>query len=253
MGSGHRQQQLGTGNHGKTRRGLAASMAVAAGLALVALTGSGTARASTVTADVSAGLLKRAIANPTGQFTVIIQSPDDVGSTALSTDVSSTLTDDATAATQVTADYSVIHGVSAVVSGSQLVDLASDPKVSTITEDARVQLTSTAGGFSNDQMWPDVSNAPRNWGSGDRTPAIAVVDSGVAAGRADFGGRVVKQVGFGHGILVGRQLRPRHLRGIDRRRRVGRVRRPGAAVADHLAGRARLRRQRAPQGRGRRG
>jgi serine protease AprX len=203
MGSGHRQQQLGTGNHGKTRRGLAASMAVAAGLALVALTGSGTARASTVTADVSAGLLKRAIANPTGQFTVIIQSPDDVGSTALSTDVSSTLTDDATAATQVTADYSVIHGVSAVVSGSQLVDLASDPKVSTITEDARVQLTSTAGGFSNDQMWPDVSNAPRNWGSGDRTPAIAVVDSGVAAGRADFGGRVVKQVGFGHGSWSG--------------------------------------------------
>ena len=55
--------------------------------------------------------------------------------------------------------------------------------------------------FSNDQRWPYVSGAAKFWRGrqlglrfGAEAPTIAIVDSGVDAGRADFGGRVLTQV-----------------------------------------------------------
>jgi serine protease AprX len=70
-------------------------------------------------------------------------------------------------------------------------------------------------GFSTRQHWPYAAGVPRFWT--DRSPAgpaIAIVDSGIQAERADFGGRVVKEVtlttltpnspgdGRGHGTFV---------------------------------------------------
>ena len=190
-----------TSRRGRARLGSMIGLAVVVLAAM--LSAASTPAHAGVTADVSAGLLKRAIANPTANFQVIIQSPDNVGTPSLSSNVSSTLTDDSSSTTAVTSSFAVIHGVSATVSGAQLVDLASDPTVANITADVRVQLTSEAGGYSNDQLWPDVSGAARAWASGDQTPAIAIVDSGVAAGRDDFGGRVIRQIGFGKGSWSG--------------------------------------------------
>jgi serine protease AprX len=78
-----------------------------------------------------------------------------------------------------------------------------------------------SGGISSTQQWPFVSGVARGWanvsnGSLAPLPAIAVVDSGIEAGRADFSGgaRVLKQVtltnlpgnspgdGYGHGTFV---------------------------------------------------
>jgi serine protease AprX len=69
--------------------------------------------------------------------------------------------------------------------------------------------------LTNDQLWPYSAGVPVNWAAGVATaPTIAVVDSGIQADRADFGGRVTGQVdltgsptnsagdGFGHGTFV---------------------------------------------------
>ena len=71
--------------------------------------------------------------------------------------------------------------------------------------------------FASAQQWPSVVGAPSSWSSaksGLAQPAIAIVDSGIDAGRVDFGGRVVHEVtlataganspgdGRGHGTFV---------------------------------------------------
>jgi serine protease AprX len=172
------------------------------GLAVVG-GGVGAAKASTPTAVVSAGLLDRAISQPTNHFGVILQAAPGVTSDTLFDAVSAELQIDPSSGSTIRKRYAVIRGLAANLSGTQLVALASSPAVGTITEDLPVQLTSSAGGFSNQQLWPDVTAAPRVWASGLQTPAIAIVDSGVDAARLDFGGRVVKQVGFGRGDSSG--------------------------------------------------
>jgi serine protease AprX len=132
-----------------------------------------------------------------------------------------------------------IAGVAADLTGRQLLVLARMPGIAAITPDAPVRLsggilggttstisttTSTASstaGLSSTQQWPFVSGVAKGWpgvttGKLGPLPAIAVVDSGIEAGRADFsnGARVVKQVtmtslpgnsvgdGYGHGTFV---------------------------------------------------
>src|SRR5207253_803785 len=109
-----------------------------------------------------------------------------------------------------------VNGVAAQVTGKQLLQLAKTPGVAAITADAPVRLT---GGLSNRQQWPFVSGVVKGWssitnGSLPQAPAIAVVDSGIEPGRADFGSRLIKQVtmtslpgnssgdGRGHGTFV---------------------------------------------------
>jgi serine protease AprX len=75
-----------------------------------------------------------------------------------------------------------------------------------------------SAGYSNPQRWPSASGLARLWSdvdkAGGKPPAIAVVDTGIDASQADFGGRVVSQVtltslpgnsggdGSGHGTFV---------------------------------------------------
>jgi serine protease AprX len=121
---------------------------------------------------------------------------------------------------------SVISGASASVTGRQLVALASTRGVAAITLDRPVRLTDDGGGdssgFWSAQKWPYAVKAQRVWhkatkGKLPTLPAIAIVDSGIQANRADFhnGADVLTQVsmvntgtrnspgdGYGHGTFV---------------------------------------------------
>jgi serine protease AprX len=113
----------------------------------------------------------------------------------------------------------MIAGASASVTGRQLVSLARTRGIAAITPDRPVRLT---GNYTNTQVWPKAVDAQQTWavqanGKLPTPPAIAVVDSGVQANRADFGNGagVIAQTtivnsgtpnspgdGYGHGTLV---------------------------------------------------
>jgi serine protease AprX len=110
--------------------------------------------------------------------------------------------------------FSVINGVVANLTGSQLLTLASDPSVRSITPNGRVKSQSITSG----QIWPLATGVNTLWSSSPSpapAPAIAIVDSGVDTTRkADFGGRIAAAVDFtgqanggrtddnGHGTMV---------------------------------------------------
>jgi serine protease AprX len=90
-----------------------------------------------------------------------------------------------------------------------------DIKGLTVTPDAPVHVS----GFSSKQLWPYETGLANGWSgpdapAPDTVPTIAVVDSGIQAGRADFGNRLLAQVNFsmlpdnspgdgrGHGTFV---------------------------------------------------
>ena len=201
-----------------TRR--TARLALAVAIAILSLVGAGASRAAgggqPISAFVPQGLLSAAQADPSRTFSVVVQATSDARSADVASDVTSTLLEEPGKALGVKRRFATIAGVSAQVTGKQLLKLATKKDVFAITEDAPVRLT---GGLSSRQQWPFVSGVARGWadvtnGTLARPPAIAVVDSGIDAGRADFGGRVVKQVamtsltpnspgdGRGHGTFV---------------------------------------------------
>jgi serine protease AprX len=68
----------------------------------------------------------------------------------------------------------------------------------TITPDAPVHVS----GYTSTQLWPYESGLANGWSGPDApragtVPTIAVVDSGIQAGRSDFGNRVLAQVNLG--------------------------------------------------------
>ncbi|MDX6480396.1 MAG: serine protease AprX [Gaiellaceae bacterium] len=123
-----------------------------------------------------------------------------------------------------------IAGASATVTGRQLVALASAKGVAAITLDRPVHLTDTTGtsgtsgstNLSTNQLWPEAARVEQGWsaaanGNLPTPPAIAFVDSGIVASRADFssGARVIDRTtivtsgtpnsgadGYGHGTFV---------------------------------------------------
>ncbi len=166
-------------------------------------------------AFVPGSLLAEAQAKPDSAFKIIIQGSPG-GSASVAAAVHSEAIADPGNALGLKRQLATIEGAAAEVTGKQLVRLAHMPGITAITPDALVQLT---GGLSNQQQWPFVTGVARGWsnvtnGSLPRVPAIAIVDSGVDESRADFGGRVVKQVtltslpgnsagdGRGHGTFV---------------------------------------------------
>jgi serine protease AprX len=194
------------------KRALALAVAV-----MLAMTGGASWRTAVGHADAtvavtSEGLLDQAQANPDGRFRVIVQSDtNDDAAAAVSDTVAALPADD----TGTSDTYSIIPAVAAKLSGAQVAALAADPRATVITSDGSVVLTSYGAHYSNSQPWPITPGAPKFWSSGGHGPTIAVVDSGIDAGRADFDGRVLADVnldsgttqnspgdGFGHGTFV---------------------------------------------------
>jgi serine protease AprX len=193
---------------GRGGRGFLATLVIAVGLAApvaYADTGSGS---PSFKAYTTPGLIATAQATPRATFDVIL-----VGADRPSGWLAKQIANFDSVKAKVRKQYSSINGVAARLTGGQILTLARNGHVDSITYDAPVVL---AGGLSNKQRWPFVSGVQQFWagGSSATTPTIAVVDSGIDAGRADFGGRVVAQVnmtslpgnsagdGRGHGTFV---------------------------------------------------
>jgi serine protease AprX len=163
-------------------------------------------------AVVPTSLLAQAAANPLQQFDVIVQGDKD--SKGAQDDVKN-------GGGNVKQRFLSIAGVSASVSGKDLVKLAKNPHVTAITPDVKVK----AAAYEDSTMWQDSTdmsilqnsfdpNTGEITGPAPQAPAIAVVDSGVQA-RSDFGTRLVAQVNLcslctsgggsdeeGHGTMV---------------------------------------------------
>jgi serine protease AprX len=164
---------------------------------------------------ISPGLLKGAKRHPNTHVRVIIQSTNGQLSPALSafTHVNQFADDDRGGLDR---RLSLINGVAATVRASALPRLMKVPNL-VVTPDVPVKLSD----YNSGQLWPYESGASQTWSglsaiSSWNTPAIAVVDSGIQAGRSDFGygGRVRASVNFttlpnnssgdgrGHGTFV---------------------------------------------------
>jgi serine protease AprX len=180
------------------------------------------------TARVPNDLLAAAKANPDASFNVIVQG--NKGSK--SDDVGSSLKDNGG---QLKRMFRSVSGVSASLTGKELVRLANHPKIRAITRDARMRTLAVDTGTWRDLVGsntllskPAVTCATNALGikliptcvasaavSAPQAPAIAIVDSGIDSSKVgDFGSRVVARVNFsslepdasgdpsGHGTMV---------------------------------------------------
>jgi serine protease AprX len=157
---------------------------------------------------ISPGLLEKAKSEPGKKLHVIIQSVGGVDDAGKSVDgLGASIRRQLTSAKAVAVD----------ITAGKLAALAKQSGL-TVTPDATVKLSGLA--YTSAQLWPYTSGNAWLWGStldpAPQAPAIAVVDSGIQANRADFdgGARVAAQVnlssmtpnapgdGRGHGTFV---------------------------------------------------
>jgi serine protease AprX len=159
--------------------------------------------------------MEDAQAHPSKVFSVIVQGSRGAKSSVVAGAVNNSLRARPGKAKGVRKSFTSVNGVSANLTGAQIVDLAKRPGILAITPDSRIRLSAQ---YTNGQTWVDSAGVSDFYTgqalSSLNVPAIAIVDSGVAAGRTDFGGRVVKQVtmtnllpnalgdGRGHGTFV---------------------------------------------------
>ncbi len=170
------------------------------------------AAASSNDAYVSPALLQDATANPDQLFDVLVQGVKGKDSSDVAKEVEDTRKDKPAKGSSLKRKFVSISGVSATLSGSQLVKLADKSWVDSITPDTRIELAA----YSNTQVWPSSAGIPETWSStveSSAYPTIAIVDSGMTA-LSTFESRLVKSVNFvswagsasgayGHGTLVG--------------------------------------------------
>jgi serine protease AprX len=162
---------------------------------------------------VSPGLVKGAKQHPNKYVRVIIQSTNGSISPALSafTHINQLADDDRGGLTR---RLSLVDGVAATVRLRDVARLSKLPNL-IVTPDVQVHVS----GFSSSQLWPYETGVAKYWSGWDApkpgsVPTIAIVDSGIQSGRADFGNRVLANVKFstlpndspgdgrGHGTFV---------------------------------------------------
>jgi serine protease AprX len=155
---------------------------------------------------VPKGLAESAAAQPDQTFRVIVQSAGG-GAEAAASAVDGARNSGRGKAKGVLKRFASIGGVAAELTGEQIQRLAARDGIFAITEDAPMVLA----GDTYERDWRFVAGAPTTTARGHT--AIAIIDSGIDP-RADFGGRVVKEVdltsletdspgdGRGHGTFV---------------------------------------------------
>src|SRR5919197_16498 len=189
------------------RRGGSSVVAATVG-ALALLVPVSTAAADTDSGTyVAPGLLAKADKSPTKTVHVIVQS---TGGTATAESAAKGV------GSLLRKRLDLVGGVAADLPAGQIKTLAKTAGL-TITSDALVQVSGSTV-YTSNEIWPYESGVASLWPSTVQSttqgPAIAIVDSGVDAKRADFGTRVLTQVnlssltptatgdGRGHGTFV---------------------------------------------------
>jgi subtilisin family serine protease len=186
-------------------------------LTLMATAGAGAtaAQAGTRAASrptVPQSLLDAATAHLDATFRVIVQGGRGMRSAAVGDAVTSVKTTLPAGASTLGRRFSAIDGVSATLTGRQILRLAGWRGITAITPDTA--LSSTA--YQNAEMWQQTASLQQlSASAGPQAPTIAIVDSGIDATRSgDFGTRVVASVNFsslapgatgdqeGHGTMV---------------------------------------------------
>ena len=178
-------------------------------------------------ASLSAGLAEQAAAHPDHLFRVIVQGQEGRRSHAVGQDVEHQIAEnnghnDADGAGQgVTRRFTSVNGVSAVMTGEDILKLAKKNSILAISVDQPVRTTSGPL-YTSAQRWPYASGVAKFWSqlySGNpaamgNPPTIAVVDSGVDPSHPALAGRVLHEVdltslpnnsphdGRGHGTFV---------------------------------------------------
>jgi serine protease AprX len=211
-------QGSGDGRRNTVRRGLLLLLLVAAAAPFAA--GAADNQGQGPRGYLAPSLQRAAGDTPNAQVNVIVQSADGSG--------------DAQSALGQLGDSSrplgIVDAASGVVQAQDLTQLANDPNLvitpdNPVVLDTRQRSPQTYGSdqvwtkaVGVDQLWPGGCAQRNHCGTGPRVdgpaPTIAFVDSGIEAGRTDFGDRVLDQVdlttlpdnspgdGFGHGTLV---------------------------------------------------
>jgi serine protease AprX len=168
-------------------------------------------------ATLSPGLADAAAANPDQVFRVIVQGDPDHKSRAVGDDVDETTRTVNGQAIGLKRRFTSIDGVSAELTGRQVLRLSHKHGILSISVDQPVRITS-APTYSSLQRWPYASGVARFWvgnqSSYTNVPTIAVVDSGVDPSVPDLAGRVIHEENFtslpdnsphdgrGHGTFV---------------------------------------------------
>ena len=205
---------------GGRRAGVLASAVAVFALASVAVASSGGsgggARYDNLKSYVTDSLLSSIAQDPTQSFDVIVQGDQKQSSSVFIQKVlddASGPSDENVHGSDVKQQYTAIDGAELTLTGKQILRLAHSGLATSIVANEVVK----SSGYSNPQGWVPAANVNVNWYSPTASsPTIAIVDSGIQAGRADFGygARVLAQVnlaslgpnspgdGFGHGTFV---------------------------------------------------
>jgi serine protease AprX len=199
---------------GKGGRGSIVALVIALALAmpLAAVAGSSSKNPDKdIKAYLSPGLLDAVKADPNATYDVIVQASRGDTTSEVADEVTDAREDDPGRGVGLRKRFRSVAGVAAQLTGKQILRLARRSHIAAITRDAPVVMSSYSL-----QRWPYAANLHGLWNSPAtaNAPAIAIVDSGIASGRTDFGGRVVANVnmtslpgnsagdGRGHGTFV---------------------------------------------------
>src|SRR5579864_4448759 len=212
-GSRGEQRSNALWGRGGRRAGVAtASLVVLFAMAAGATAANGGSSGGNLKAYVPASLSDAITQNPSGTYDVIVQGDKKGNANGLY----KKLTSNGTSAASVRQQFASIDGVQASLTGQQILSLAKKPFVTSVMPNEPVTMSAVQLPYSNPQMWAGATNAFVDYTNAalPNLPSIAVVDSGIQPGRADFGARVLTQVnlasltpnssgdGYGHGTFV---------------------------------------------------
>ncbi|MGH3082423.1 MAG: S8 family serine peptidase [Gaiellaceae bacterium] len=209
-GAGSRGESRSSALWGDSAKNFAVPLAILAIAAPMMATGAPAPAAQK--AYVAPGLLAAAEASPGKTFSVIVQSDLRNGSEGVARQVRALAAEMPRSAPGLKKKFATVNGVSAELSGDQIVELSRRGGLHAITPDGTLRPA-----FTSNQQWPYQSQLTKYWellrATPAKAPTIAVVDSGIER-RADFGDRIVADVklttlannspgdGRGHGTFV---------------------------------------------------
>jgi serine protease AprX len=209
-GAGSRGESRSSALWGKSGKNLALPLAIVAIAA--PMMAAGAPPAPVQKPYVAPGLLAAAKASPAKTFAVIVQGDLRNGSEAVSRQVRALSAEMPRSAPGLKKKFATVNGVSAELSGDQIVALAKRSGLHAITPDGALKPA-----YTNVQQWPAQTTLNKYWDllrvTPAKAPTIAIVDSGIER-RADFGDRIVADVklttlapnspgdGRGHGTFV---------------------------------------------------